>query len=245
MEKLFGYSWASEPPSVPEGLFSKGSWVAFASRCNAANLDRERIQCICCNKVVKCPSADPYALYLHVGSKIGIGHHPTASTYQRWKREWGSTNPTASSSIDPEPSQPPPWVLEAEENRLDAVRRDEARDAHSRPVASRKQSASWYGGTGCRGGRRKRSKRSMRLTQDSNGRNLCWSFQSGDCNKTGSSQECTDRPSLGHACEWCGGNHPGYKCSKKPHGSRNGGLSKVRGKCNRIRRGLQGNLRGS
>ena len=91
------------------------------------------------------------------------------------------------------------------------------------------KSASQNGGTGGSGGQGNQGE-PRRLTQDSKGRNLCWSFQSGDCNKTGSSQECTDRPSLGHACEWCGGNHPGYKCSKKPHGARNGGLSKVKGK---------------
>ena len=266
MDELVGESWASEPLSGPEDEFAKVCWAAFVSRCNAAHFDRERLQCICCNRVVKCPTADPFALYLHVGSKIGIGRHPTASTYQRWEREWESANPTASSSIDPGPSRPPPWVLEAEENRLDAE--EEERDAQSRPLASRNprpatslqlrqrrrfalsaastsnsiweeavqrgltDAEEWRASLGENANEaRSNQGEARRFTQDSEGRNLCWAFQKGDCDdKTGSSRECTDRPWLGHACEWCRGKHPGYKCIKKPHGARNGGLSKIRGR---------------
>ena len=140
LEDLLGKTVGETLPTA-EGEFANVSWAAFVARCNAYSREKGMLKCVCCNKTFKCAAIDPYALYTHVKAKVGSEHHPSARTWWRWEREW-EQGERSSSSTDAFPTRPPPWALEAEEDRLAAE--DEAQDTQHRPLASRRQNKRRY-----------------------------------------------------------------------------------------------------
>ena len=133
---------------VEEGEYKHVAWATFVSRCHVAGQHaaatittspQNSLKCVACEKVVQCSPANAWALYQHVQAKAGEGSHPSTAKVAQWQAEWQHMSERLVADTEPNPSHPPPWRLEAEEDRMEEE--EATAYARERPLASRPDSA--------------------------------------------------------------------------------------------------------